>query len=118
MRSLLMMLLSIVLISTTVSAIVITEIEDPSNSIPITVTGGENINVSLIKDYFDQAKTDIGTELNSVVDEKISNFEEKIDNYFLTIISKIGLGFLCLTLFIFNLFLGKKLLLDMVFKHG
>lgn len=118
MRKLLILLLSLILLSSAVSAIVITEVDNDSSTQPISVPAGENISISIIKDTLNETKDDLVEELREVILVETGEYEIKIDNYFYKIISKIGLGILCLTLFIFNLFLANKLLIGMVFKHG
>ena len=117
MRGLLMMLLSLILISSAVSAIVITEIDDETTN-PITINTGENISIALIREELKEIKAQLVSEIEVTVLERIESFEQRADNYFSTIISKIGLGFLSLALFIFNLALAKKLLIEMVFENG
>ncbi len=111
MRVLLTMLLSLIFLTSAVSAIVITEIDDEQAITPVSINPGENISVSIIREELKEIKTQLLTDIDESVSAKIEEFEEKI-------LAKIGLGFLSLALFMFNLALAKKLLIDMVFKDG
>ena len=118
MLKLLMALLSLIFITSAVSAIVITEVDNDSETTPIATNAGENISVSIIREELNKIKGSILDELEISVSDKLSGTEQKIDDYFSTIISKIGLGFLSIALFIFNLKLAEKLFLEMVFKDA
>ncbi len=118
MHKLLMALLSLIFITASVSAIVITEVDNDSETIPLPINPGENISVSIIREELNIIKDNLLTEIETSVSEKLDVTEKKIDSYFSTIISKIGLGFLSIALFIFNLKLGEKLFLEMVFKDA
>ncbi len=118
MRKLLMVLLSLIFITSAVPAIVITEIDNDSETMPITINSGENISISLIREELLKIKKSLLDEIDISISKKTDIFEEKIDDYFLVIISKIGLGFICLALFGLNLTLAKKLLLEMVFEDA
>ncbi len=118
MHKLLMALLSLIFITSAVSAIVITEIDNDPKTTPLSINTGENISVSIIRDELNIIKDNLLNEIELSVSDKLSGTEKKIDEYFSTIISKIGLGFLSIALFIFNLKLGEKLFLEMVFKDA
>ncbi len=118
MRKLLMVLLSLIFITSAVSAIVITEVDNDSETTPTSINTGENISVSIIREELNKIKDNLLNEIELSVSDKLSGTEKKIDDYFSIIISKIGLGFLSIALFIFNLKLGEKLFLEMVFKDA
>jgi len=104
----------ILLLPISVSGITIEEFTD----LDTVEIQGENINVALIKDFIRETENELISAFSEITDSRIESFENKIDEISDMIQTKIVLGFISLCLFILNIFLAKKLIIDLVFENG
>ena len=108
--------LSLVLLCISVSGIEIIEY-DTLEDVVIT-SEGENIGVALIKAYIDEKVDSVAQDIDVIVEQQVNDFNEKIDEELRKIHLKIGIGIVTICLFIFNILLASKLLIEGVFKNA
>ena len=98
-------------------AIEVIELDDGSLDPPIQATGTK-IEVALIQDYIDQRIDSLTIEFQAGLQTEKTELYTKMEEITNYISVKLGLGIVCICLFIFNISLAFQLFSEVVFKNG